>query len=302
MIRDLTKLESRPQRLVEMSYRWCSLICENYQGPEDWDNLLLLLLEFGFRHLDPQLSWIDDLYLAHTGHHQGLVDVVFKSNDSEAIADLLQAWTVNTPHRALSNICTKHLVGLHNLVHFSSRLRRLIIRSVELVGYKGFEVVGMERFSEFLNHLHVTVEDADERFRWAELLLDTLQFSEETQRLSHWYWELLVELVISKLRRLRGGDFVYNPRIAISLIEAQEWDKLECWMGTVWIIWPPGTGRTTEEELGHLMLLLSHQRPGAVRKLTEWMGRWSEECSEEVPEPFKRICHQELEAAQQNLP
>jgi hypothetical protein len=36
-------------------------------------------------------SWI-----THTEHHRGLVDVVFESQESEAIADLLHAWTMKS--------------------------------------------------------------------------------------------------------------------------------------------------------------------------------------------------------------
>jgi hypothetical protein len=109
---------------------------------------------------------ISEPVLTHTEHHRGLVDVVFKSQESEAIADLLHAWTAEilsmSRQHALLNICTGHLVGLHDLVPFSPRLRRLVIRFVGLIGYKGFEGVGVEGFIELLNHLHVTVEDMDE--------------------------------------------------------------------------------------------------------------------------------------------
>jgi hypothetical protein len=103
--------------------------------------------------------------LTHTEHHRGLVDVVFQSQESEVIADLLHAWTTESmshdPAYTLLGFCAEHLVGLHDLVPFSPRLRRLVIRSVELIGYKGFEGVGVERFIGLLNHLHVTVEDMD---------------------------------------------------------------------------------------------------------------------------------------------
>jgi hypothetical protein len=63
-------------------------------------------------------------------------------------------------------ICVGHLVGLHDLVPFSPRLRRLVIRFIEIVGYKGFEGAGVERLVELLDHLHVTVEDMDMKVRW----------------------------------------------------------------------------------------------------------------------------------------
>jgi hypothetical protein len=65
-----------------------------------------------------------------------------------------------------------------------------------------------------------------------------------------------VELAILKSRKLRDDNPVYNPQIMASLAEAQEWDKLGRWMGAVWTIWPPGAGRTTEEDLEYLMILL----------------------------------------------
>ena len=318
VLRDLVLLERRPHYLAGMAYEWCSLICENNQDYVDRESLLLSL-EIGFRHLDPQLRWAQDVGLTHTEHHQGLVDVVFESNDGEAIADLLHAWTLggwrHAPAHALLRICAGHLVDLHNRVAFSSRLRGLIIRSVELIGYGGFEGVGMGKFVELLNYLHVTVEDIIDHRRaaagdtvvhyriskWMRLFSDALRSPVEILHLSHWYWELLVELAIS-LPRWPPRDLVYDPQVLTSLVEADEWDKLECWIGTIWIIWPPEVGAITEDDLGRLMQLLSRQRPGAIQKLTQWMEQWSKKSGKEVPKSFERICKQVHKAAQQGLP
>ena len=93
----------------------------------------------------------------------------------------------------------------------------------------------MERLIQLLNHLRVTVEDVDRESGWLRLLLEILQSTEAAQHLSHWYWELLVELAISKSWSLEG-EIAYTPQIITFLTEAQEWGKLECWIGTVWMV------------------------------------------------------------------
>ena len=266
-------------------------MCENRRSVEDWESLVLACLEIGFRHLDVQTPYVA-IMLTHTEHHQELVRVVFESQNDEAIADLLHAWTArghfHEPAYALLSFCTEHFVSLH-LMPSSSRLRRLIIRSVEVVGYEGFGRIGVERFVQLLNHLHVMVKDMDDKDKWIGLLLDAIQSSKEPQRLSHWYWELLVELAISKPWWPRG-EIVYTPQIITCLIEAEEWSKLEYWIGTVWMIWPPGSGGATEEELGHSMALLLRQQPDAIQTLEQWMERWSQQRREDIPQSFQRLC------------
>lgn len=297
---DLSKLENPPRCLMKIAYEWCSVIYENRQNFEDWESLLLLSMEIGFRRLGFQDRYIG---LVHTENHRELVVIVFKSQDSEAIADLLHAWTTGGSHGApppaLLGSCTENLVVLHNLVPFSPRLRRLAIRFIELVGYKGFEGVGADRLVELLNHLRVTVEDMDEMDKWARLLLDALKSSEGAQRLSHWYLELLAELAISLPEWLRDG-LVYSPRITQFLVEAQEWSKLEYWIGTVWMLWPPGANKTVEKDLGRSMPLLFRKRPGAAQKLEQWMERWSQVPFNDIPESFQRICTQAHEAAERD--
>ena len=305
-------LEARPLRLTEIAYEWCSTIYENRKTIVGWENLLLICLELGFRHLNPSNSCTNvRLTLAHTKHHWGLVDVVFKSQKSEAIADFLHALTTKSslPHRAdeMIGICVGHLFGLHTLGPFSPRLRQLVIRFVGRAGYDGFKSAGVEKLVELLDHLHVTVEEIDQTYLWMLLLLGVIRSPEGGQRLSNWYWESLVELAI------RGAWFIFGDtdvlKIAKTLIDAQEWGKLECWVGIVWtafggeiaIEWilgetaegmspEPERITITEEGLEHSMLLLFRHRPGAAQRLEQWIERWSEQCAwNRIPQSFRRI-------------
>jgi len=297
MLGDLIKLENRPECLTKIAYEWCSVICKNRDRFEDWERLLHICLEIGFRHLNfgsPSAK----TSITHTEHHRGLVDVVFKTQETEVIADLLHAWTTRNMSRGLGHellsSCVGHLVGLHNLVPFSPRLRRLVIRSVELIGYGGFEGVGVKRFVELLNHLHVTIEDVVNAHSWARLLSDTIQSSEGIQHLSHSYWGLLVEPEV--LDSWVTLDPTRSLQTIKYLTETKEWSKLECWMGFVWVM---GSGGMTEEDLERSTVLLSRQRPGALQKLKQRMEQWSQYTYSSIPESFQRICEQAHEAAQQ---
>ena len=305
MLRDLTKLGTHPACLTEAAYTWCSVIYENRQSLGDWESLLLVCLKIGFRHLAFQyLS--SEARITHTEHHRGLVDVVFKSQESEAIADLLHAWTMGDTFEELGDellsSCAGHLVGLQNLVPLSLRLRRLVIRSVQYISYEKFEGIGVGSLTGLLNHLHVTAWDVDmdREFCWTKLLLETFQTFEGAQHLSHWYWEVLVELAILGSPWPESSGIAYRPRITTLLTAAQEWDKLECWMGAVWVAWPPGAGGTTEEDLDLLMVLLFRQRPGALQKLEQWMEQWSQRNSKDIPESLRRVCERAYEAAQRD--
>ena len=284
---ELTELKNRPSYLTAMAYKWCSDICKNCSDLADREELLFLPLEIGFRHLDYQYRRIS-AELTHTEHHKQIVDIVFDSKDDEVIADLLHAWTSTSeshrPHPSLST-CARHLVCLQPA---SERLRRLVIRSVEFIGYQEFKEVGVERFIELLDDLDVGVEDIEDKEQWALLLLNVIQSSEGIQGLSYRYWELFGELAITWSWKL--GGYLWSPHITTFLEGNREWDKLECWMGVVWMAWPPEAGGTIEEGVEHAMLSLFRQRPGAIQKLRQRMERWSKENSYHIPESFHRIC------------
>ena len=266
-----------------MAYEWCSVICENYTGLADGNKLLFLSLEIGFRHLDyrnPQM----EARITHTELHNRMVDIVFEGGNDEVVADLLHAWTSYPPGPSLGK-CARHLVGLRPT---SQRLRRLVIRSIELIDPQEFEAVA-EDFLRLLNHLHVAVGDMDGGGPWGNLLTCIIQHPEGVLHLSHPYWELLVELFFSGSLLQREG-ITWSQDIMENLEEGQEWDKLESWMCLVWMAWPPEGGETTERDLGHVTLSLFRQRPGAVQKLVLWVKRWNKKCHQDVPESFRWIC------------
>jgi len=281
--------------LTEMVYGWCPLMCENYSSPEDQKNLFLAL-EIGFRHLGLQGHWME-AKLTHTDGHQKLVDIVFHSGESETIADFLCAWTLSSgshqQHPSLQ-MCAEHLVGLCHLQSFSPRLRKLVIHSIGLIGYQGFEQVGIEEFIRLLDGLHVCTTDVTDvysRDQWARLLLDAIQSSEGIQCVSHQYWELFVELVALQPQLL--GDNICSPHIMTALEDANEWKKLECWMGVLWITLP--LGDEMEEELKHVTLSLFHQQPNAIQKLE----RWVEQALEHIPTPWEHKCKSLQQICQQ---
>ena len=319
---DLARMENHPQYLTEMAYEWCSVICEAYQSLTGVQNLLFLSLEVGFRHLDSKklLSFPNTKF-----HHCKLIDITFESGDSEVIADLLLALCSIDGSCGLCrspNMWVKYLEHLHNLQPFSSRLRKHLILFIGSVGYKEFKGVGPQALVVLLEDLHVGVGDVDEDYKlfWISFLLDTVQSPEATQHLPHHTWELLVELSILKSRwSQRPPQFILSAQVMVSLEDAQEWDKLECWIGVVWINWPPediettgdsGTaedsetakdGGVTGRGLKDVMLSLFHQCPGVIQRLQRLMGK----CEAKgdgfiVPELFEQICKQmHLKAEQQ---
>ena len=156
-----------------------------------------------------------------------------------------------------------------------------------------------KKLVELLDHLHLTVEETGSKIGWILFLLIVIRSPGGIQRLSHQHWEFLVELAVSEYWRLESRD-ADVLKTAGSLIGAGEWDKLECWIGTVWAA--SEAPEIPEEDLEHLTLLLFRQRPGAAQKLEQWMERWSQQYPwTRVPESFQRILTRAHEAVQRPL-
>ena len=149
-------------------------------------------------------------------------------------------------------------------------------------------MVGSEKFVGLLNYLRVGVEDVNVLSQWASLLLEIIQTPEGAQHLAIQSWEVLVELAISGAGIWGSEDFIYDPQVTDILLGAQEWDKLECWVGVIWVLWPPETDNT-QGDLVRAMVSLLRRRPGAAQKVAGWMIRFSGESRGDVPTSFLQV-------------
>ena len=59
-------------------------------------------------------------------------------------------------------------------------------------------------------------------------------------------------------------------RIMVSLEEEEEWDRLECWMGLIWLLLSP-TVNSPPEDLERVMLSLLREQPSAGKKIEQWL-------------------------------
>ena len=128
--------------------------------------------------------------------------------------------------------------------------------------------------------------DTGSYYLWTKLLLDVIQSPAKIRHLSHWYWEWLVNLVASYSSEL-ASKAAYNPHTIASLEGSREWDKLKCWLCTVWMIWPPEDDWMAEENLEQVMLSLSYQQPGAIQELERQLEEWG---GASIPRSFQQIC------------
>lgn len=75
--------------------------------------------------------------------------------------------------------CLRRIIGLRNMLFFSLRLRRILLRVVRKIGSAALTLA--EEFTELLDKLSVCVEDvgddSDDRTYWAKLILDVIYFS-----------------------------------------------------------------------------------------------------------------------------
>ena len=157
-------------------------MCENYRDGADVEEFLISI-GISFHHLNPQQHQIE-ANLIHAKCHEELV-VIIVDNGDEVAADLLHIWTsLSSSNRLylMLNLCANYLINVQNP---SQRLHRLMIQSIELIGYQEFEQVRVKGFVELLNNLHIVGKD--KKTKWIRLLLETIETLRRIQNLSHQY-------------------------------------------------------------------------------------------------------------------
>jgi len=147
----------------------------------------------------------------------------------------------------------------------SPRLRRLVIRAVELIEYRHFQQVGLEDFVALLNRLHVQEADMDTESTWVGLMIHVLESPVGMQQILPHYWELVVRLAVE------GDSVVWGQlpdmEVARYLEGRGEWEKLEAWVGFVWPSRPELEHEVPIEEIGRITLTLFHHRPSAAEMI-----------------------------------
>ena len=271
-----------------MAYSCFSAVCDNHFGLEDRREILFLSLEIGFRH-DPT-GTLAPTKFSPIQRCQWAAGVVFGSDDGEAVADLLFAWTLegdSDRRYTFLKACQEQIIGLRNLPSFSPRLKRNILLGVRKIGLDMLAHSGTE-FAELLDKLSICVEDLgeteDDKTYWATLILNVIRSAEGIRRLSCPYWELLAELSVSASSSLLAS---WSPTPMEFLKNDQELDKLEHWIGVTWVLWSEETQKV-QGGIDEATLFLFHRRDSAIQKTRRLMERRSNNSAGMVE--FLRVC------------
>ena len=111
-LRILTQLKDRPTDLAEAAYGWCVMIWRNHHNYYGCGTLLYLSLGVGFRHLRRTGPWTIPVPTS-AKHHQEIFDAVLKSNNTEAVIDLMWASVLIDGTGGLGlSICTDYVLNL----------------------------------------------------------------------------------------------------------------------------------------------------------------------------------------------
>lgn len=266
------------------------------KGPEDGEgDLPFILLKIGFHDLDTRHHWVDTEFI-HTKYHRRMARIIFNSEDGEAIADLLQAWTSSHKHHPLAHgklqrTWALHLVRLQDLVSTSERLRQLVIRSVACLGPWQVGQVGAKKFIALLSCLDVGFEDVDGPSVWLDLLIFVItDYPQERRFLPHSYWILMANLAIENPGSSPWGEYIDRGlQVMSSLEKAREWDKLACWSIVVWLLRWLKIG-TVPEDMKDMTLSLFRERPDAVRKIEESLSTFRNPNAPKCLERLRSIC------------
>ena len=275
--------------LAEAAYGWCATIWRSHRNYEDLESLLVLSLEVGFRRIRSPGPWTLPVF-TRIQNHQEVFDMVLGSNNDDAITDLAWAsYMVDESGILGLSVCADYIVDLRggDTEPVPRELQDIFLICVEKRGLGALRDVGRERFVRLLNHLHISVNDTLSHSKpdtWPAILLKIIQSADgEARNLAIQSWELLVGLAI--LGYL--DSTTYETNVTTTLMGGKpEWNKLECWMVIVWMVWPPEPGAVAKE-LEDAMELLEKERPGALRKRVE---RWSERRRKDLPESFRQTC------------
>jgi hypothetical protein len=230
----------------------------------DYACILPVALEIGFRLAGPSRDWAT-LSLGHTPHHEWMLEIVFLGEDDETIADAVGVWLVDRNH-VLPGLCARYIAKrMERDAPFSPRLRRVVIHALQRNWNSELAASGLE-VVHLLNRLKVSTDDVKDGKEWIRLLVGVIRSLPGLERLSLHHWDLLYKLML--VTEIAGGFLPRDVEVMKSLEEAEEWEKLEVWVVTMW--WPPYNWFDGDmEDIKRATLKLLSRRPSLLPRFED---------------------------------
>ena len=230
------------------------------QTPHDCTLLLPITLEIGFRLAAPGHDQpVPDM--KHPPYDEQMFRVAFSNDDDEVIADAMWAW-ITSDHGPLGSLVGHLNKRAAKDEPFPPRLRRACICAIERT-WRSELVEPVLETVRLLNHLDVDMNDVVHCHKWETLLVGVIRSPTGLESLPSHYWSLLDKLAAV---RVEGVDFSpHDMEVMGTLEEAEDWEKLEVWMASVWQ--SAGVPVESMQDMVRVTTTLLSQRPSAYSGL-----------------------------------
>jgi len=258
---------------------------------DDYENLLFVTLEIGFRHVTPSRDQSTQ-YLDHTSHHKWVFETAFSSYDDEVIVDAMGVWDVD--RGSLPGSRARYIAKRVEMDKpFSPELRQASIRAIEHIRLSEFGKYGLE-IVRWLNHLDIDADDVVDKWALAQLLVEAICSPMGPGSLSSHCWRLLEKLVVAS--KLWWGLTSRDTEVMRSLEKDEDWEKLGVWMVVVWSSLPSTSITVSEsmEDVEEVTLKSLLRRPSALQGFEDLCetGILSRPGRQAHKDKLQRICDQ----------
>ena len=249
---------------------------------DDYAHILPVALEIGFRLADPSRDWAA-LSLDHTPHHEWMFEIVFSSEDDEIIAYAVGVWLADRDN-VPPGLCARYFAKrMERDAPISPTLRRAAILALQR-NWNSELTASAPEVVRLLNRLNVSTGDVMDGKEWTRILVRVIRSPPGLEGLSSHYWDLLYELIL--VTDIVGGFMPRDVEVMRSLEEAEDWDRLEAWIVTLW--WPPYNWfYEAMENVEQVTLKLLTRRPSL---LTRFEDRAAGKLVKTHKEKLREIC------------
>lgn len=179
----------------------------------------------------------------------------------------------------------------------------MVTRAIECIGYPEFERLRIEKLVHLLTSLEIEVHVMEWRSRWTLFLWSVLRSLPGQEHMSSHYWKRIVPMAIQPglfSLELKPSDL----ETMRSFEEAGDWERLEVWIGMMWILELPGDG-VHAGEVERATRTLFHNRPNALQVVEGWvLGASEDEDSlyARHEDTFRAVCDQTREEIMREQP